>query len=306
MYVRSVVIGYGSIGQRHTRLLDELGTSAAVVSRRAIDHRPAFKTIAEALVAHQPGLVVVATETGTHHATLTALAELGFHGKVLVEKPLFAHACPLPANAFSDLRVAYNLRCHPLVGALRARLDGSRPRLIQAAVGQYLPDWRAGRDWRQGYSAQPNAQGGGALRDLSHELDLLLWLCGPWRRVAALGGRSGLLPIASDDHWSILMAFESGAEVSLQLDYLSRPGRRFLAVEYDGGSAIADFMADTLSVNGTVERIDAPRDESYRRQLHAMLSGETGHLCDESGGLDVMHLIAAIERATHEMTWIGA
>jgi predicted dehydrogenase len=297
--VRNLVIGYGSIGQRHTRLLGELGAAPAVVSRRAVEYRPAFATIAEALAAHRPELVVIATETAAHLAALVALANLGFRGRVLVEKPILADVSPLPANAFSDLRVAYNLRCHPLVTALRRQLAGRPPRLIQAAVGQYLPDWRAGRDWRHGYSADP-AQGGGALRDLSHELDLLLWLCGPTRRVAAVGGRSGLLPIASDDHWSILMTFHGGAQASLQLDYLNRPGRRFLAVEHEGGSVIADFMAGTLSVNGTEKHIDAPRDESYRRQLQAMLSGDTALLCDAAGGLGVMDLIAAIERNAGE------
>jgi hypothetical protein len=124
--------------------------------------------------------------------------------------------------------------------------------------------------------------------------------------VAALGGRSGLLPIASDDHWSILIGFESGAEATLQLDYLSRPGRRFLAAEYDGGTVIADFMAGTLSNNGSVERIDAPPDDSYRRQLQAVLAGESDRLCDSAGGLDVMGLIAAIERAARDETWISA
>ena len=292
--MRSLVIGYGSIGQRHTRLLDELGAAPAVVSRRRMDDRKAYVDIADALSAHQPDLVVIANETGAHLAAVRELADLGFRGRVLVEKPLFAYRAPLPPHSFSDLRVGYNLRCDPLVIALRARLDGA-PRLVQAAVGQYLPDWRQGRDWRLCYSADP-ARGGGVLRDLSHELDLLLWLCGPVRDVAALGGSSGLLPITSDDHWSILAAFQNGSQASLQLDYLNRPGRRFFAAEQEGRSVIVDFLAGTLSVNGEVEHFTLSRDESYRRQLEAMLSGNTEDLCDADGGMRVMELIALIER----------
>jgi predicted dehydrogenase len=300
--MRSLVVGLGSIGERHLRLLGELGASPAAVSRRG--GSGVFASLAEALAAHRPELVIIAVETGAHHQVLAALAESGYRGRVLVEKPLFDAWRALPANAFGDLRVAYNLRCHPLIAALRHRLAG-RPLLVQAAVGQYLPDWRPGRAWRQGYSADP-ARGGGALRDLSHELDLLLWLLGPWRRVAAVGGRSGLLPIASDDHWSILLAFEGGASASLQLDYLSRPGRRFLAVEHSGGSLVADFVAGTLAANASLAKVAAHRDDSYRALLARMLAGDTAGLCDAQGGLAVMGLIAGIERAAREGSWVSA
>src|SRR5262249_23329488 len=188
------------------------------------------------------------------------------------------------------------LRCHALVTALRARLAARRVCLLAAVAGQYLPDWRPGRDWRSGYSADLG-RGGGALRDLSHELDLALWLCGPWQRVAALGGRSGLLPIESDDHWAVLLAFASGATANLRLDYLNGPGRRSLLAEHAGGTLVADFGAKTLSENGAIDRIEAAHDDSYRRQLQAMLSGETAGLCDAAQGLAVVGLIAAIERA---------
>jgi predicted dehydrogenase len=303
--MRSLVVGYGSIGQRHARLLDELSAAPAVVSRRGIGHRAAFTSLKEALAAHRPDLVVIATETGAHHAALTDLADLDFRGRVLVEKPLFERLRPLPRNAFGDLRVAYNLRCHLLIHALRDRLADRRVCAVQAAAGQYLPAWRPGRDWRRGYSADPG-RGGGVLRDLSHELDLLLWLLGPWRRVAALGGSSGRLEIASDDHWSILIAFEGGASASLQLDYLSRPGRRTLAVEHEGGTLIADLVAGTLEHEGGTANPDTHRDDSYRRQLQAMLSGETAALCDAEGGLAVVALIEAIERAARERAWVSA
>jgi len=303
--MQSLVVGYGSIGQRHARLLTELGASPAVVSRRTVDHPLRFANLAQALEQHRPELIVIASETAQHHDDLTILGKLGFEGRVLVEKPLFERPLPLPPNAFRDLRVGYNLRCHALIGSLRQRLGARRVCLAQGVVGQYLPHWRPGRDWRAGYSAD-RARGGGALRDLSHELDLLLWLLGDWQRVAALGGRSGLLPIASDDHWCILLAFKNGACAMLQLDYLSRPGRRMLAAEHEEGTLIADLLGKTLSDNGAVEHIDVERDDSYRRQLQAMLSGETQGLCDAAAGLAVVDLIDAIERAAQSRTWVSA
>lgn len=298
--MRSVVIGNGSIGQRHWRLLDEMGTSPLLVSRRPSSGRRSFTSVAEAILDCEPGLVVVATETSNHFLDLESLAATGYRGRVLVEKPLFAvRHQDVPANEFSDLRIAYNLRLHPLIDAFCAALGGEKPKIIQAAAGQYLPDWRPGRDWTSSYSAE-SAKGGGVLRDLSHELDLLLWLCGPVADVFAIGGRSGLLPINSDDHWSILLAFVSGSQASLQLDYLNRPGRRFLAAEFAGGSLRADFTTGTLTLNGEVQHVETTRDESYRRQLEAMLTGDTDRLCDVGGATMVLDVIDRIERCAAE------
>ena len=301
--MRTLVVGFGSIGQRHARLLHEIGALPPIVSRRRLPD--AFATIADALRVHRPDLVVIATETAEHYAAIASLARCGYAGRVLVEKPLFDRCRELPANAFLDLRVAYNLRCHALVRALRASLGNRRPCIVQAAVGQYLPDWRPGRAWQQGYSADP-VRGGGVLRDLSHELDLLLWLCGPWRRVAALGGRSGLLPIASDDHWSILIDFASGASATLQLNYLSRPGRRLLAVEHADGTVVADFIANTLCENADVQRLNADRDHSYLALLRRALAGDVDELCDAAGGQAVVRLIQAVEQAAQAGTWVAA
>jgi predicted dehydrogenase len=157
-----------------------MGCATAIVSRRAHDltEQPAYTTLADALAAHGPDYVVVADETARHHETLSALTALCFRGRVLVEKPLFAAPAALPDHGFAALGVGYNLRFHPAVQALRRALDNRPALTVNASVGQYLPDWRPGTDYRLSYSADA-ARGGGVLRDLSHELDLLIWQFGP-------------------------------------------------------------------------------------------------------------------------------
>ena len=178
----AVVIGLGSIGQRHARVLKELGHGVTTVSRRGDgDHT----SIASAITAARPGYAVIATETSHHAESLRQLAEADFRGSVLVEKPLFAHAAPPPDYPFASLVVGYHLRFNPVMTAFAGRLGGRQAVTVSAYVGQDLRDWRPGRDHRTTASATREA-GGGVLRDLSHELDYLLWLFGPWQRVAAL------------------------------------------------------------------------------------------------------------------------
>ena len=197
--MNTLVIGYGSIGQRHTRLLEELGHQVAVVSRRHVNHSPLYTNLEQGLVKWQPDYVIVANRTSEHHKTLEVLAQVKFGGLVLIEKPLFDKYTKIPQNNFSQIAVAYNLRFHPLLQELKQIVDSASKILtVNVYVGSYLPDWRSQIDYRTSYSASKQS-GGGVLRDLSHELDYTLWIFGDWQRLTAIGGKMSQLDIDSDD-----------------------------------------------------------------------------------------------------------
>jgi predicted dehydrogenase len=304
---RALVIGYGSIGQRHARILEGMGHEVAVVSRRAIEHPRRFPDLAAALAAFRPDYAVIANETSLHRSSFRALKAQKFAGTVLVEKPLFHDLADDDAGDEPRTYVAYNLRFHPLLLRLR---DWMKNRPLVAAsihVGQHLATWRPQRDFRQSYSSQ-KALGGGVLRDLSHELDYTLWLFGPWRRVTALGGASGTLGIDADDRWSILLECERCPQVTVSLSYLDHAPRRQIAVNARDDSAVVEFFAGTFAAGDgkAPEHIAVEREESYRRQHEAILSGRPGAACTYAEGYDVLRLIAAIERAAAERRWLEA
>jgi len=297
----AVVIGLGSIGQRHARVLGELGHSVTTVSRRGDgDHT----SVADAIAAVRPGYVVVATETSQHAESLRQLAEADFRGSVLVEKPLFAHAAPAPDYPFASLVVGYNLRFHPVMTAFAERLGGGEAITVSAYVGQDLRDWRPGRDHRETASATRQA-GGGVLRDLSHELDYLLWLFGPWQRVAALGGSSGAREVDVDDHLDLLLEMKRSRTVQVHMDYLDQPGIRKIRVNLAAETIEADVLRGRLTVNGKAHEYPSERDESYKNMHRAAIEGRAP-VCTFAEGLAVMDLIDASERALQSRMWVSA
>ena len=301
----AVVVGHGSIGARHARVLREQGCRVAVVSGRPEAPAPAYRELRTALQAEAPDYVVVASPTARHGETVESLAAAGFAGTVLVEKPLFARPLALPENRFRAGRVGYNLRFHPVLRALKRSLDGERAISAQVYVGQYLPDWRPDRDYRACYAASV-ADGGGVLRDLSHELDYLTWLFGAWQRLAAIGGRLGSLEIDSDDCWGVLLALERCPVVTLQLNYLDRRGRREILINTPTNCFRADLVANTLERDREllVDGLPLDRDATYRDQHRAILSGTDGDACDLRQGADVVAMVDAIERAQRDGTWV--
>lgn len=299
-----IVWGYGSIGQRHARILDALGCPVRVVTRRAIADYPSYAKIAPALAASAARYCVIATPTAEHAANLAELAALGFDGRVLVEKPLGHLVAPLPAHRFTGLHVAYNLRFHPVVQAARARLESRPAYAANWRAGQYLPDWRPGTDYRNGYSAQRHA-GGGVLRDLSHEIDLALWFFPRWQRLVALAARVSQLELSTEDSASILAVSERCPQLSLHLNYLDRvPVRQFIITAPDL-TLVGDLVRGSLTANGETTLHPCERDETYRRQHQAALAGDDTHLCDLSAGQEVMQFIAAAEQSAAAQHWIN-
>ena len=299
---KALVIGNGSAGRRHAAVLRSLGLEVAVASRRPLDE--GYTRIEDALAGHGPDYVVVADETARHAETLERLAEAGFTGLVLVEKPLFEQDRPLPAHRFAGLYVAYQLRYHPAVAALKRLLpEIGVPVSVQAYVGQHLAEWRPSRPYAESYSARA-AAGGGALRDLSHEIDLLLWLFGPWQRLTALGGNHAVLEIDSDDAYALLFQARDCPLVSLQVNYLDRPGRRALLVNGADGTLEADLIAGSLTRDGAPLAL-TERDPT--EAMHAaLLDGDDGDTCDAEQGRAVLRAIAAAEAAVARQAWIAA
>lgn len=301
--MNALVIGYGSIGMRHARLLAELGQLTAVVSSRDVDFPLRFRSLDEALGTHKPDYVVIANATHLHYDTLTTVRRAGYDGFVLVEKPLFDRYHSLPQSV-GETRVAYNLRFHPVIQRLAQNLRSERIVSVQAYAGQYLPSWRPAADYRQSYSADAT-RGGGVLRDLSHELDYLGWMLGGWSRVTALGGHFSSLEITSDDVFTLLLSTPACPMVSVQLNYLDRPGRRLIMVNTDQHSIEADLIGGILRVDGQPEQLEVERDGTYRAMHRAALSGDRATLCSLSEGLSTMKLIEAAEHAALHGEWVS-
>src|SRR5262249_26027808 len=122
---------------------------------------------------------------------------------------------------------ALNLRFHPAVIEAKKRIaTGELGKLLWGRLicASYLPDWRPGQDYRQGYASDPTT--GGGLFDIIHEFDLGHHLLGAATAVAAQARTSGVLDMKSEDVADILLRHQSGASSSIHLDYVTRPAQR--------------------------------------------------------------------------------
>jgi len=208
-----LVIGGGSIGERHLRCLLATGrarvalcdTSDAIRTRLAEGYAldAAYSSLEEALAAPTDA-VVVATPAHLHVPMARRAVAAGCH--VLIEKPLSTSETDLDelaaeaAERERHIGVAYVLRHHPGLAAVRQLLldEAFGPPLELVYVGgQDFPHFRPA--YREIYY-RDRATGGGAIQDaLTHYLNAGQWLVGPARCVAADAAHLALEGVSVED-----------------------------------------------------------------------------------------------------------
>lgn len=302
---KALVVGFGSIGQRHASLLSEAGFKVELVTSQQVPMLACHRSAALALAEATFEIIVVANPASMHLATVAEVWKAGHAGEVIVEKPLSDRPAPTSRMA-SRVRVGYNLRFLPIVARIRELIAGRRLLSMAAHVGQYLPDWRPAKDYRSCVSAQ-RGLGGGALRELSHELDLVQHLAGPWRRVVATGGNSATLEVDVEDHFALLLECAACPTVQVSVDFLDRIGQRCLTINAEGRTLHADLIIGTLELGGDMTGVEqhpvVDRNDSYRRQLHDVLvSGALA--CTWAQAMDVVELVAACEQSSAQELWV--
>lgn len=237
---RVAVVGLGNITTRHRRNLKQLFPEAQLYVMSASGRMPQ-ETVSDAdqlvasvddLIKQKVDFVIIASPAPFHASHSIPLIEAGI--PVLIEKPVTvtsqdAKALQKAATQYSTpIAVGYCLRYLSSALEMKKQLaTGKLGQLYHAhiEIGQYLPDWRPSKDYRESVSARAEL-GGGALLELSHEFDYSQWLLGALTLEHAILRRSEELGLEVEDSADILFSTGQKAVVHLHLDFLQRKAHR--------------------------------------------------------------------------------
>lgn len=291
--MRCLIVGLGSIGTRHLRNIRALDPGGHVTvwhsrarpgERAEPDPAPdrVVYSLEEALDP-RPDIAIIASPAPFHLSAALALGRRGVD--LFIEKPLAADLTGV--DEFLQVReekkiivmVGYTLRFHPALQAVKACIESGRigrPLLLRADVGQYLPDWRPGTDYRESVSARSDL-GGGAVRELSHELDYARWLLGEVRSVTARAGRVSDLAIDAEDSAEIILQFSEGAVGNIHLDMVQRPATRSCRVTGTDGTVAWDAGENTVKVYANAEGCWSVLYHEENPDRNAMYLAELAH-----------------------------
>ena len=320
--MKILLVGLGSIGQRHLRNLQALGV--ADISAFRVRNRPlqephllegvkVYTDLEEALAAGQDA-VVICSPTGQHLATALVAAEHGCH--LFIEKPI-SHAMDGVGDLLATVEaqglcvlVGFQFRFHPGLRIIKRLLDeGTIAPVVCAHAhwGEYLPGWHPWEDYRDSYSARADV-GGGVILTLCHPFDYLRWLLGEVRVVSAVAGRLSGLELDVEDTADITLQFESGAIGTVHLDYIQRPPSHWLQITGQTGTihwdnadgAVLCYRADQgewekIAVPPSFERNTMFLDEM--RHFLGCIAGRAEPLTNLKDGIQALEIALAAKRS---------
>ncbi|MBT3334093.1 MAG: Gfo/Idh/MocA family oxidoreductase, partial [Rhodospirillaceae bacterium] len=240
-----------------------------------------------------------------HQNDLHEAISAGCH--VFVEKPLSHSTEGLEAildRAKEQGLVVFaglNQRFNPVIETAKSMIsDGTLGQILWARLlcGSYLPDWRAGDDYRTGYAADTKT--GGVLFDVIHEFDIANFLLGSARTINACTRNTGLLEISAEDCADVVLEHDSGVRSVLHLDYVTRPGRRRVEVAGSNGLLELDVAGRQLQFydkNGTVTHDRSWRssaDEDYLEEMKQFMRCITHGEAPRCDGREAMRILCQV------------
>ena len=317
-----LVIGCGSIGLRHLENLRGLGIRSVLAfdpdparTAAAVERFSAMpcRTLAEGL-ERRPAAALICTPPARHLPPAREALAAGCH--LFIEKPLASDLQGVDAlleearRADRVICVGYNLRFED--GMLRVKRmveEGEIGRVLslRAEYGQYLPDWRPQRNYRETYTASA-VEGGGIILDGSHELDYARWLCGEVAGVTCSAGRFSSLEMDVEDLAEITLRMERRLACQVHLDCVDRAYTRRCrligeegTLEWDVKAGIRRFGARTRSWSEEPGCPDLNR--MFRAEMAHFLACVRGEESPRAGGADgkrVLQIALAALRSAAE------
>ena len=277
-----LICGFGSIGERYFKLIKENWPKIkiGVLTTKEINKFPSFfkiEFISNKLsdcIRWKPKAVIICNPATLH--VDYAIEFLSVNIPVLIEKPLcteqvkdsklnnletLSKSCPVLLGYVLRYDKAYSY----LKNFIGKRNIGE---VLEAKFhcSSWLPDWRANKDYRKSVSSQ-KILGGGALLELSHEIDLAQSLLGEISLSSSILKNSGKLDIDVEDTVLLRGRSTNCKQIFIELDFCSKKNERITYLEAQNGSIkwdIENRYIEIYTYGNERERILLEKDSNHR------------------------------------------
>lgn len=281
------IVGLGSIGIKHVQELISIGVNnfyalrtnkgAKKLPKELNKYVKEVYTWDDFLSIDIDGYLIT-NPTSLHIETINRLSDK--KKPLFVEKPLshdLSSISTIPNKQSCIFQIGYCLRYASLFQWIKKNIEeGIIGKIYHSRfyVGQYLPSWHPYTDYKNEYFSLKNL-GGGALRTLSHEIDLAFYFFGKPKSHKVNTGHLSNLDINVDDYALILLSYEYQL-IRIELDFLNKKTERKGIIFGSEGELHYNFITQEVSVYFTNEKEmihkSFTNNEMYKEQMLAFTS----------------------------------
>ncbi|MBE5870292.1 MAG: Gfo/Idh/MocA family oxidoreductase [Lachnospiraceae bacterium] len=275
--MKFLMIGLGSIGQRHLRNIRRIyGEDAQIIAYRVRGLQRTFSDtmqirknvsleeefrirsfgdLQEALL-EKPDIAFITNPTNMHIPCAIQCAKAGCH--LFLEKPVsdseegLKELQTIAKEEGIKIFVGYQNRLNPAIARLKALLENKQLGVIlnvRSVVGERLVTMHTYEDYKETYMARKDMGGGVVTNQMVHEMDYLRYLLGNPKDVYAVGGTLGNLGIDVEDNCEAIFTWADGERtfpVSVHADFYQSPPERYVQVVGTKGKAKADIIHNEI------------------------------------------------------------
>ena len=278
------MISMGSIGIRHYKNLQKLIPKSEIKILRTKNSKKEYKEEIDEKSAQtfDPDLVLINSPASKHFYYYKKFFKK--KRSYFIEKPLENLSSKFDKKFLKKMNkftmIGYVLRFDQTLLKIKELVDKKRfgnVKLVDVKVGQYLPYWRTNKKYQKGVSANKKL-GGGALLELSHEIDYATWIFGYPQKIFGITKKISNLKIDVEDVASIIFEYPRKM-IQISLDFLQRTPKMEIKIVCDRATIYGDLVKQKLNYfdekNPSGKKIIIPKfkngNEIYLRQMDFLL-----------------------------------
>lgn len=273
--MKILMLGLGSIGQRHLKNLKKIFPKAVYFAYRKknknlviqdvkIKKKANLKKYYKLIILNnlkkaleiKPDITFICNPSIFHYRDATLFANQGSH--LFIEKPLYASN--IQAKKLIKIldkkkivsMVGYQLRFHPAIKIVKKIiLKKKYGNIISASFNNltYLPSHHPYEDYSLGYAARKSL-GGGAISSLIHEIDLIAFFFGFPKKVYGYKILSKILKLNVEDNVSAILSYnnKNKFKVMLNLSFTQVSEERGFKILFKKSILFVDLIKNKLTV----------------------------------------------------------
>ena len=338
--MKILMIGLGSIGQRHVRNIKEIfGDEAELIAYRNVGNKRliteklgvledknvedeygivSFTDLDEAL-AQKPDVAFITNVTAKHMECAIKAAKAGCN--LMIEKPLSVDMSgtdklrEIIADKGLTVSVGFQNRYHPCIKVLKETVESGilgRIRYVSNEFSERLTTIHRYEDYRQTYMARRDLGGGPVLNLLIHDFDILQWIFGLPQSVSGKMMYGGDLEIDVEEGASAVFTFGEGKEsfpVYTHTDFMQYPPVHTFKVVGEKGRIELDMNSSEYviycgdEINKTEIFSDFRRNDMFLQEIKdyfESLKNQTEPKLDLESGINTLKMVEMLRKSDSE------
>ena len=240
-----LLIGLGSVGIKHYDILNNLKSikTIKVVSKQ--NKKGIIYIKKRDIKEYNPDYIIISNLTSQHYKTLKYIDKLFVNKVILVEKPLFHKYFNFNSKK-NKIFVGYNMRFNPVINYLKNNSYKKRFNLININCGTNVKKWRKNINYHKSNTSKKI--GGGALLELSHELDYLEFLFGKYEIKYSIKKKLSNLKIKNDDFYHLIGKTKLIKYINLKVNLFDNKEERLIKLSSNNNLIEADILNNKIKI----------------------------------------------------------